>query len=101
MTPPAIAPTFGPDPDIFEELELIVDPAADEATQTVFWHASQVGGTSEQISPSGHVGQAGVVSLGHPVTQRRKREYLGTTVNQLANDQPSPEDITNVSRRNP
>jgi hypothetical protein len=49
MTPPAIAPTFGLELDDFEELELIVDGAADDATQIVFWHSSHVGGTSEQI----------------------------------------------------
>lgn len=49
ITPPAIAPTFGPEPDDFEELELIVDGAAEAATQIVFWHSSHVGGTREQI----------------------------------------------------
>jgi hypothetical protein len=52
MTPPAIAPTFGPEPDDFVELELIVDGEVDDATQIVFWQASQVGGTREQISLS-------------------------------------------------
>ena len=36
MTPPAIAPTFGPELDGFDELELIVDGAAEDATQIVF-----------------------------------------------------------------
>lgn len=85
MTPPAIAPTFGPELDDFEELELIVDGAADAATQIVFWQASQVGGTSEHISLSAHVGQAGVSFWGHPVTHRRKRVF-GDTVYQLASD---------------
>ena len=71
MTPPATAPTFGPELDDFE-LELIVDGDAADATQIVCWQASQVGGTSEQISLLEHSGQAGV-SLGHPVTHRRKR----------------------------
>ena len=74
MTPPAIAPTFGPEPEDFEELELIVVVDAADTTQIVFWHASQVGGTSEQTSVLEHVGQAGV-SLGHPVTHRRKRLF--------------------------
>ena len=71
MTPPAIAPTLGPELDDLKVL--IVDGAAEAATQIVFWHDSHVGGTSEQISPLGHVGHEGV-SLGHPVTHRRKRE---------------------------
>lgn len=81
MIPPAIAPTFGPLD--FVELELIVVGAAEFATQTVFWQASQVGGTREQISVSLHTGQAGVTS-GHPVTHRfPKREFVDT-VNQSA-----------------
>ena len=48
MTPPAIAPTFG-ELDVLEVLELNVDGAAEDATQIVFWHSSQVGSTSEQI----------------------------------------------------
>lgn len=74
ITPPAIAPTLGPELDVFVELELTVDGAAEDATQIVFWHSSHVGGTSEQIWLSGHVGQDGV-SLGHPVTHRRKRVF--------------------------
>jgi hypothetical protein len=70
MTPPAIAPTLGPELD--EATVLIVDGAAEAATQIVFWHDSHVGGTSEQISPLGHFGHEGV-SLEHPVTHRRKR----------------------------
>lgn len=75
ITPPATAPTFGPELVDFDVV-LTVEGAADEDTQTVFWHSLQVGGTSEQISLEGHVGQAGVASL-HS-TQRRKRELKGT-----------------------
>lgn len=75
-TPPAIAPTFGPElVDVVDELT--VEGAAVDATQTVFWHSSQVGGTSEQISLSGHVGHAGL-TLEHPVTQRRNSDSKGT-----------------------
>ncbi len=71
MTPPAMAPTLGPEPADFDD-ELTVEGAADEATQTVLWHALQLGGTSEQISLEAHVGHAGV-SLLHS-THRRKRD---------------------------
>jgi hypothetical protein len=80
MTPPAIAPTFGPELDDFEELELTVDGATEDATQIVFWHSRHVGGTSEQIWLSGHVGQDSV-SLGHPVTHRRMRVFGETEIN--------------------
>jgi hypothetical protein len=71
ITPPAIAPTFGPLSDVFET-ELVVEGAMEADTQVVDWHASHVGGISEQIWSSGHAGQDGV-SLGHPRTHRRKR----------------------------
>lgn len=72
MIPPAIAPTLGPELDDFEAVE-IVEGAADEATQAVIWHWLQVGGTSEQIWPSGHdSGQLGV--SGPHSTHRRKRD---------------------------
>ena len=75
-TPPATAPTFGPElPDLDEVL--VDEGAAVDATQIVFWHSSQVGGTREQICPEGHVGHDGV-SLGqYWLTHRRNRELNG------------------------
>ncbi len=48
ITPPAIAPTLGPEPADFVD-DLMVEGAAEAATQTVFWHSWQVGGTKAQI----------------------------------------------------
>lgn len=72
MIPPTIPPTLGPELDDLGTVE-IVDGAAAEVTQTVFWHSLQVGGTREQICPSGQLGgQLGVVSS--HCTHRRKRD---------------------------
>ena len=101
ITPPAIAPTSGPELDDFEELELIVDGAAEDATQTVFWHSLHVGGTREQISSEAHDGQGGA-SWPHPVTHRRKRVF-GETGYQLARSSPNlrGENSTNMSCKTP
>ena len=55
ITPPAIAPTFGP-----LEPELLGGDFIGAAMQTVFWQESQVGGTRLQTCPSGQLGQEGV-----------------------------------------
>ena len=69
MTPPAIAPTFGPELD--EPVETLLEVgAAEEAKHVVCWHELHVGGMSEHIWFSGQVGQEGV-SGEHPVTHRR------------------------------
>jgi hypothetical protein len=80
-TPPTMAPTLGPELDLVVD-ELIVEGTAEAATHTVCWHASQDGGTREQISPLGQVGHDGE-PLPHWTHPRRKRDSK-ETVSQLA-----------------
>ena len=56
ITPPAIAPTSGPEFVDFVD-ELIVDGTAEEGTHCIFWHSWQVTTVCEQTVPIGQVGQ--------------------------------------------
>lgn len=63
MTPPAIAPTFGPASEFDIGVNVAVDAA--EATHSTFWHAVQVGGTNTHVLPcssqEGFTGHCGVI----------------------------------------
>jgi hypothetical protein len=72
ITPPAIAPTSGPEFVAFVD-ELIVDGTAEEGTHCIFWHSWQVWTVCEQTVPVGQVGQIPTDVSGQ-TTQRLKRD---------------------------